>query len=142
MSHILSPPQTLILCPWSWFSCWVVCIDRVLPLHNKGCNILLENMPCPFPPYQIHISWLYIAPRWVLVPYAKCVFNCLFYDDNPSLFILENTWQVANPFLSLPHFCFTLCFLFQIPNLSAVFAGNIETVKHYFISHTFTVLSY
>lgn len=77
----------------------------------KVARILLENMPCPFPPQQAHISWLCSAPRWVPRPYTKRVFNCLFfYNDNPSLFLLENTWQMANPSLSLLHFCFTLTF--------------------------------
>lgn len=81
----------------------------------KVARILLENMPRPFPPQQAHISWLCNAPRWVPRPYTKHVFNCLFffsniYNDNLSLFLLENTWQMANPSPSLLHFCFTLRF--------------------------------
>lgn len=128
-----------ILSLWSWFSCWVICIDRVLLLQNKGCNILLENMP-----YQVPISWLHIAPRWVLVPYTKYVFNCLFFFMMIILLCLY--WKTPGKWLIPFYPCHIsvshLCFLLQIPNLSAAFAGNIETVKYYFISCTFTVLSY
>lgn len=133
--------KTFIPGPWSWSSCWAVCTDRVFLCIMKAARILLENVPCPFPPHQIPISWLHIAPRWVLVPYTKCVFNCLFYKDNPSLFLLENTWQVVIPpypcCISVSH----LCFLVQIPNLSAAFAGNIDKLLYHLSSHALAILS-
>ena len=102
--------QTLIMSPWSGSSCQVVCTDRISLCIIRVAGILLENVQCSFSPHQAPVSWLHIAPRGLLVPYTKHGLNCLFYKDSPSLFPLENTWQVANPSLSLPRFYFTRTF--------------------------------
>ena len=102
--------QIFILSPWSGSSCQAVCTDSMSLCSITVADILLENVPCSFPPHQAPVSQLHMAPRGLLLPCTRHGLDCLFYKDSPSLFLLENTWQVANPSPSLPCFCFTRTF--------------------------------
>ena len=74
-----------------------VCTDSMSLCSIGVAGILLENVPCSFPPHQAPVSRLHMAPRGLLLPCTRHGLDCLFYKDSPSLFLLENTSQVANP---------------------------------------------